>query len=174
MKKCCISSCPKPENLVCFDIPKDLERRKEWMININRDPNVLSVTNDDAAAVCSLHFKQSDYIYLLHGDQTTKRKISEHSVPSVFPWTHDWYSNYTAEMEIAQLNERSSHSTDSQTSIPNMGLPEGEAVQLGNVESLGINTYVAVVENACPDSSANDSNRWVALTENIYCIPNIT
>lgn len=160
MKKCCISSCPKPENLVCFDIPKDLERRKEWMININRDPNVLSVTNDDAAAaVCSLHFKQSDYIYLLHGDQTTKRKISEHSVPSVFPWTHDWYSNYTAEMEIAQLNERSSHSTDSQTSIPNMGLPEGEAVQLGNVESLGINTYVAVVENACPDSSANDSNR---------------
>ncbi|KAI9552410.1 hypothetical protein GHT06_022776 [Daphnia sinensis] len=155
MKKCCISSCPKPANLVCFDIPKDVQRRKEWMININRDKSVIKVTNDDTTAVCSLHFKQSDYIYLLHGDQTTKRKISEDAVPSVFPWTHDWHSNYTAEMEIAHLNKRSSHSPDSQASIPNIGLPEGETVQLGNVESLGI----AVTENACPDSSANSSYR---------------
>ncbi|XP_057380646.1 uncharacterized protein LOC130703026 isoform X2 [Daphnia carinata] len=155
MKKCCISSCPKPTNLVCFDIPKDVQRRKEWMVNINGDKNDLSLTNNGAAAVCSLHFKQSDYTYFLHADQTTKRKIFEDAVPSVFPWTHDWHSNYTAEMEIGQLNERSSHSSDSQTSIPNMELPEGEAVQLGNVESLGI----AVVENACPDSSANGSNR---------------
>lgn len=130
------------------------------MSNINRDKNAPTITDQDAGAVCSLHFKQNDYIYLLCDNGTSKRKISEDAVPSVFPWTCDWGSNYAAEMEIAQLNGKSAQQSGSETSSLNAGLPEGEAVQLGNVESLGITAHTVVDEDAYLGSSANCLYRY--------------
>ncbi len=163
MKCCCIPSCPKPTNLACYDIPSDVQRREQWLTSINSDHLVLSITDQDIFSICSLHFKQSDYIYLFCDDQSPKRKIREDAVPSIFPWTSDWDSNYTAEMEVAELYGECSQQAGCSKAIANTGLPEGEAVQLGNVESLGITTPRISTENdACKEnpSAHSDLNRY--------------
>jgi hypothetical protein len=162
MNCCCIPSCPKPANLACYNFPTDVQIRKKWLASINSDQHVLTITDQDILSICSLHFKQSDYIYLFCDDQSSKRKISEDAVPSIFPWTSGWDSNYTAEMEVVKMNGEFSQQTDSSQKVACMGLPEGEAVQLGNVESLGINTRISTEDEICQENSTghNDLNRY--------------
>lgn len=163
MKCCCIPSCPKATSLACHDIPSDVQRREQWLTSINSDHLVLTITDQDVLSICSLHFKQSDYIYLFCDDQS-KRKIREDAVPSVFPWTGDWDSNYTAEMEVAELYGECSQQADCPETIATTGLPEGEAVQLGNVESLGITTpRISTDDDACkenPSAPSDLNNRY--------------
>ena len=133
---CCVQSCPKPANLACYGIPKDPATREKWLNSINSDPNfpLLSLKRQEDASVCSLHFRPSDYNYISCNNQTSKREMKPDTVPSIFPWTNDWESNFATEMEIANLNNQPDK-------FPVLGLPDG-AVELGNVESLGITTQV--------------------------------
>ena len=75
-------------------------------------------------------------------------------MPSIFPWTCDWDSNYTAEMEVCEPNGNCSQQTDCSQTVAIVGLPEGETVQLGNVESLGINTRVSTEDETCLENSS--------------------
>lgn len=141
VNNCCIPSCPKPKNITCYKVPQKPSKREEWLSSINSKSKLpkIAFTNQEIT-VCSLHFKQSDYTYLFCDDQTSKRDISPNAVPSIFPWTSDWNSNFAAEMEIADLYSNN----NIMTIIPCSELPEGEAIELGNVESLGISD--AIVE----------------------------
>lgn len=153
MNCCFIPSCPKPANLACYEIPIDVQRREKWLTSINSDQNVLTIADEEIFSICSLHFKQSDYIYLID-DESSKRTISKDAVPSIFPWTCDWDSNYTAEMEVCEPNGNCSQQTDCSQTVAIVGLPEGETVQLGNVESLGINTRVSTEDETCLENSS--------------------
>lgn len=146
--KCCIPLCPKPRNLSCYLFPRnDIQRRQQWLSSINNEDlhiSEASLALLDKAGVCSLHFKPNDYVFIFGDDQTSKREINQDAVPSIFPWTSDWFSNYIVEMEIAdKLSDTNTKESDSPTTgLNTSGLPEGEAVEIGNVESLGINTEV--------------------------------
>lgn len=145
---CCIPSCPRPKNLSCYSIPKDIERKKKWLTNIFGDnghiPNVKTFDGKNVS-ICSLHFKPDDFVYTVNDHQYSKREIHPDAVPSVFPWTTDWQSNFEIEMEMASKLSIPSTTCNTQLSSPSLGettvslgLPEGEAVQIGSVESLGI------------------------------------
>lgn len=154
---CCVPACPRPANLVCYNIPKDSTTREKWLNSINSDPTSPSITlaEQDNASVCSLHFKPSDFTYLFD-NETSKREIKQETIPSVFPWTNDWDSNFKTEMEVVSLSNNYTLPAKPQKPLTGMDLPEGEAVELGNVESLGIGSQILFESPV--DSTESDFN----------------
>lgn len=164
MEKCCILKCPISKNVACYAIPNDPVKRKQWVASINRNASpssYYSLAELDNKFICSLHFKPSDYVYLIGDDQSSRREISQEAVPSIFPWMSNWDSNCVIEMEFAKLSDVHIEESISQTSTLNTsGLPDGEAVQIGNVESLGIGSQV--IEELQPQGVIQAvSKRWI-------------
>lgn len=153
-QKCSIPSCPRPKNLSCFPIPNDISRKKKWLANIFGDNGHVpdaKIFDGRNVYICSLHFRPNDFVYQLNGKHSSLRNISQAAVPSVFPWSSDWESNYQLEMEmsngLSNFVDTNTPSTSpaSTDTLPLPDLPDGEVVEIGSVESLGINRVTDLV-----------------------------
>ncbi len=84
---------------MCYSIPRDYSRRQKWLAQINSGSET-AIINQNDAAVCSLHFQQSDYLNLDFCEEKSYKKLTSIAVPSLFPWTSDWNTHYNTQMKI--------------------------------------------------------------------------
>ena len=62
------------------------DRAKEWIVKIRRDPGVnFKITKN--TKICSVHFNADDYTFREYQITSSKRRLRQTAVPSIFPWT---------------------------------------------------------------------------------------
>ena len=144
---CCIIGCPSPGGVVYHKFPPSGSAlRSAWLSAVRLD------AVEDSDVFCSLHFNTWESIYTITTTLESSKVLQPGITPSIFPWTT---SSWAAVLEIASKSASTGHSSflnsSSCTPPPSLspdpscstGLPEGEAVQLGSVASLGISEIAA-------------------------------
>ncbi|XP_039274666.2 THAP domain-containing protein 2-like [Styela clava] len=83
---CCVPLCNGDRryspNLSFHSFPKDVKRKRAWIVNIRREPGkYFQVTR--STRVCGKHFRPED----IYESPSGRRLLHYNSVPSIFSWT---------------------------------------------------------------------------------------
>lgn len=136
-KICCVNDCPEvSEHKELYSLPSQYRLKQSWLAKVRDKINGHSVElNGNQVQICHLHFKLEDFALVLNIDRTITKHLDRNAIPSVFPQNaHEWDKNFISHQQLDQAHKGSSSALNDST----VASSEENAVQLGNVESLGI------------------------------------
>lgn len=128
---CCVPGCHSLRNVPSIGIPPKDPLKSKWLMAIQSGPDNCNRLEGDL--ICLHHFKAEDFVFAK--DLPFVKVVDSSAVPSIFPWTPNW-KGYD---DVPSSNCTPSPSSPDERNWE-APIPDGEAVSLGNVQSLGLVT----------------------------------